>query len=357
MSSDNFIKSVADKYADQNPQGGDNQNPDGGKQPTGEEPNGNEPTGQEPKGDQPKPGGEEPKKQPEGQPNPDINQEKLLEYLETNEDAALKFLSKKTGRDIESFDDLTKVEVKEIEKEPELPEDVKAFWDYKQETGRGLNDWLKANKDWKNESEESVVMEHIRQTEGLEGDELRDYFDLNFKPDEDASEREQKLAKIEMKKRYNQALKDFEKQKEQFKMPTDEKANQRQAEGQSKEDAERFKKNMQEALNEVDKVNIDDFSYEVKLDSNTKEKMTSVEGIMDMFKKDGQLDYKALAETLQAGMKAKDLSKAYAEHYKNKVIEDEMAKLSNRKQQGPESSNPPTGGDPYANAMGFLKRH
>jgi len=281
-----------------------------------------------------------------------------LESLDGKDDLILKYLSKKTGREIESFDNL--VEVKEVEKivdkEVDLPEDVKAFWEYKKNTGRGFDDYLKANKDWKAESKESVVMEYIRQEEGLDGELLKDYFDLNFRPDEDeATEKEQRMAKLNFEKYYKKALSHFESQKSSYVIPTETQSVQRQAAERAKEDSERFAAGVRDALNGLNELAIDDFKYEVKDREVLANKFSSVEKLMDSFKTNGQFDYKRFVATLVAGENAQGMAKAYAEHYKNKHVEDELARLSNRKPQG--GAVPPTGGISPEEAVNVFKKY
>jgi len=253
--------------------------------------------------------------------------EKVFEILEKDDKLYLEFLSKKTGKQLNSLDEL--VQEKEVIKEPELPEDVKKFWEYKKETGRDLNDFIKATKDWTAESKEAVVMEYMRQTEGLEGDLLRDKFNLEFMPDEDASEREIKRAKINFEATYNRALKALKEQQKQFSLPTDTLSLQRKAEEQRKAEQEKFKAGMQEALSRLDSLTIDDFSLKVEKPPKMDERFSSIENILAPYKKGDTYDFKSLAETIIAGENRQKLAKAYAEHYKNKLVEEEMKKMSN----------------------------
>ncbi len=56
-----------------------------------------------------------------------------------SEDDVRSFLSERYGREINSLDELNEAR----ETAPELPEDVAAYYKYKQETGRGLEDFMK----------------------------------------------------------------------------------------------------------------------------------------------------------------------------------------------------------------------
>jgi len=57
-----------------------------------------------------------------------------------SEDEVRSFLSERYGRDINSLDELAEA------REQELPEDVAAYYKYKQDTGRGLEDFMKVNR-------------------------------------------------------------------------------------------------------------------------------------------------------------------------------------------------------------------
>lgn len=265
-----------------------------------------------------------------------LDTEKIFSFLDTNEATFNQYLSRKTGKEIKSFEDLKEVKevevIKEVIREAELPEDVRRIYDYKKTTGRGLSDFLKANKDWKAESKESVVMEHIRQTEGLEGDMLKDFFTLTFTPEEGASEREEKLANIRFEKTYNQALKSFEEQQKQYALPSELMDTQRQAEVQSQEDVKRFQSGMTEAIRSTRSIEIDDFSFKLDEEPKLADKFSSLDGILGRYKVDGSFNYAALLKDLYAGQNRDLLAKSYAEHAANKATEAEMAKLSNKKE-------------------------
>ncbi len=293
------------------------------------------PTGEEGEQAPPKADGEQAPdggKQPEG-----LTKEKIFEALDQDENAYLEYLSKKTGKQLTSLDDLK--EVKEVE--PDLPEDIKSLWQFKKETGRDLNDYWKANKDWTAESKESVVMEHMRQMEGLDGELLKEAFELEYQPDEDATDRERRVAEIRLEKRYNQALKALKDQQKQYALPTDEKAGQRQAADQRQAEAEKFQQGMTNAVRSIDKLAVDDFSYKVEKDPHIEQRFSSIDNIFAKYKKGDSYDYESLVKTIIAGENSEAFAKAYAEHYKNKVVEDEIKKMSN--QRKPDTGSPSGG--------------
>ena len=146
--------------------------------------------------------------------------EKAFGFLDSNEDAYYEHLSKKIGRG-QSLDDLTKVEVI---KEPELQRTLRSSGN-KKETGRGLSDFLKANKTGR-VNPKRLLMEHIRQTEGLDGELLKD-FELNYLPTKTRFRQRARMAKIRFEQRYKMLETDA--QQKQFTLPTDDMESQRQA--------------------------------------------------------------------------------------------------------------------------------
>ena len=132
------------------------------------------------------------------------------------DERVLKFLGNRYGRDINSFDDL----MSEREEQEEMPEDVSAYLKYKKETGRGIEDYVRLNRDFGSMNEDSLLREYYKATEdGLDSDDI-DVVMEEFLYDEDMDDesdiRKKKLAK---KKVLSKAKKHFETQKEFFKQP------------------------------------------------------------------------------------------------------------------------------------------
>tara|TARA_R110000765_G_scaffold15089_1_gene43802 strand:+ start:10257 stop:11321 length:1065 start_codon:yes stop_codon:yes gene_type:complete len=154
------------------------------------------------------------KEQEEGveqeQEQPESEEETLTD------ERVLKFLGNRYGRDINSFDDL----MSEREEQEEMPEDVSAYLKYKKETGRGIEDYVRLNRDFGSMNEDSLLREYYKATEdGLDSDDI-DVVMEEFLYDEDIDDesdiRKKKLAK---KKVLSKAKKHFETQKEFFKQP------------------------------------------------------------------------------------------------------------------------------------------
>ena len=144
-----------------------------------------------------------------------VEQEQEQEETLTDE-KVLKFLGNRYGREINSFDDL----MSEREQAEEIPEDVSAYLKYKKETGRGIEDYVRLNRDFDSMNEDSLLREYYKATEdGLDSDDI-DVVMEEFLYDEDIDDesdiRKKKLAK---KKVLSKAKKHFETQKEFFKQP------------------------------------------------------------------------------------------------------------------------------------------
>lgn len=138
-------------------------------------------------------------------------EDKIVEQpIELKDEDILGALSKKLNKPITSFDDLKE----------ELPEDVATFYKYKKETGRGMEDFIKLNRDYSKMSDDDKLFEYLSATEeGLDPDDIEAMID-ELKVDEDLDlETEINKKNRQRKKTLTEANKFFEKQKEQYKLP------------------------------------------------------------------------------------------------------------------------------------------
>lgn len=133
-----------------------------------------------------------------------------------SEDDVRAFLSERYGREITSLDELNEAR----ETAPELPEDVAAYYKYKQETGRGLEDFIKVNRNLDEADGDSLLKEYLLITEdGLDAEDVEMMMD-DYKYDEDLDdEADIKKAKLAKKKAIAKAKKYFEEQKEKYQAP------------------------------------------------------------------------------------------------------------------------------------------
>ena len=136
---------------------------------------------------------------------------------ELSEDDVLSYIEKRYGKEINSFDELM-TERKESE---ELPEDVASYFKYKKETGRGIEDYVKLQRDFDSMNPDSLLREYLVATEG-EGldaediDSLMEDYSYDEELDDEAVIKKTKLAK---KKTIAKAKKYFNEQKEMYKQP------------------------------------------------------------------------------------------------------------------------------------------
>jgi hypothetical protein len=136
--------------------------------------------------------------------------------VELKEEDVLSYIGNRYGKQINSFDEL----VQERQASEELPEDVAAYFKYKKETGRGINDFVKLQRDFDSMDTDSLLAEYILATEeGVDSDDvasiMEDYsYDEDY--DDDSTIKKKKLAK---KKIIAKAKSYFNEQKETYKQP------------------------------------------------------------------------------------------------------------------------------------------
>tara|TARA_R100000005_G_C4999309_1_gene206032 strand:- start:1966 stop:3129 length:1164 start_codon:yes stop_codon:yes gene_type:complete len=159
-----------------------------------------------------------------------------------NDDSVLSFIKEKFGKEIDSLDNI--FETKEA---PELPEDVAAYWNFKKETGRSINDFVALNRDFDAMEPNNLLREYYKaMNPDLDGDDIDFELDSLFGYDEEYDdEKEVRRIKIAKKKELVKAKEYFEKQKEQFKMPLESRAE--GSSGAESEDYLAYKKMVEES--------------------------------------------------------------------------------------------------------------
>jgi hypothetical protein len=145
-----------------------------------------------------------------------VQEETVEEPAGLSEDDVRSFLSERYGREIGSLDELNEVR----ETAPELPEDVAAYYKFKQETGRGLEDFMKVNRNLDEANGDALLKEYLLLTEdGLDSEDV-DMMMEEYTYDEDLDdEGDIKKAKLAKKKAIAKAKKYFEEQKEKYQAP------------------------------------------------------------------------------------------------------------------------------------------
>ena len=142
--------------------------------------------------------------------------EEAKEESSLTDDDVLSYIGKRYGKEINSFDEL----MTERKTSEELPEDVSAYFKYKKDTGRGMEDYVKLQRDFTSMEDDTLLAEYYLTTEdGVDREDVKDMIS-EFSYDEDIDEekdiRKQKLAK---KKEIAKARKFFTEQKETYKQP------------------------------------------------------------------------------------------------------------------------------------------
>lgn len=206
--------------------------------------------------------------------------EPVQEPAELSEEDVLSYIGKRYGREINSLDELSAVR----EEAEELPEDVASYFKYKKETGRGIEDYVRLQKDFSAMNPDALLREYLTITEG-EGldpediDSLMEDFSYDEELDDESVVKKTKLAK---KKTVAKAKKFFNEQKELYKQPLESRP---VADSQSNnEELQEYRQYLESAktqqqesetkrnwfLKESDKVFTDDFKgFDFVLDDKT----------------------------------------------------------------------------------------
>jgi hypothetical protein len=158
---------------------------------------------EEPKAEEKK---ESPEKVEENTPSSELNDENVLSFLKERYD-----------RDINSVEELFET----TESNPELPEAVSKFLEYNKETGRGIDDFAKLQKDYDSLDDDSLLADYYGiQEEGLDAIDIQDVLEDKFGFDEDTEEpRDIKRKKLAKKRELAKAKKFFNEQKDKYKVP------------------------------------------------------------------------------------------------------------------------------------------
>ena len=143
--------------------------------------------------------------------------EQPAEAPSLTEEDVLSFIKNRYDREIDTVDQLFEAR----ESAPELPEDVSAFLKYKQETGRGFDDFVKVNRDFDNEDPNRLLLDYYKETNpGLDDEDIQFDMEDKFSYDEELDDdKDIKKKKLAMKRELAKAKDYFEKQKEQYKIP------------------------------------------------------------------------------------------------------------------------------------------
>ena len=157
-------------------------------------------------------------------------------------------IKSRLGIEINSLEDLKAAR----EENGEMDEEMAAFFKFKKETGRGIQDFMKLNEDYSSLSNEDLIAAYLRETEMTDGmdDEdlevmLQDYLYDEELDDEDFI----KKTRLKQKKIVAKAKQYFEEAKEKYKVPAE------SVGGESfktSEEYQEFKQYLADAKNEQD---------------------------------------------------------------------------------------------------------
>ena len=136
----------------------------------------------------------------------------------SKEEIIAEFLTNKYSMGLE---DLESVLSNKDKKTQELPEEVEKYLQYKNETKRGLKDFVKANEDVSNYEETALLREYYKQSNPELDDSDIDYLiEDKFNIDEDIhTDKEVKRKNLEKKQELHKAKQYFEQMKEKYKAP------------------------------------------------------------------------------------------------------------------------------------------
>jgi hypothetical protein len=159
------------------------------------------------------------------------------------ENDVLSYIKNRYNKDINSIDEL----FAEKEANPELPEDVSKYLKYKQDTGRGIDDFYELQKDVDGMEDNVVLAKYYESTEeGLDSDDIQDIIEDKFSYDEDLDD-EKDIRKIKLaKKRELAKAKSFlNEQKDKYKVPLESSGG--GLSGSENEDAVAYKKYVEDS--------------------------------------------------------------------------------------------------------------
>lgn len=132
--------------------------------------------------------------------------------LEINDELVLKFFKEKKGKELSTLEELF------VTPEP-LPEDAAAYAKYTKETGRGLEDFLKIQRDIEKIPEQEKISEYLMAKEGYDAEDL-EHVMRKYEYDEDVDDPDEVAdKKIKRKQLLKEATNYLNEQKEKYKAP------------------------------------------------------------------------------------------------------------------------------------------
>ena len=135
---------------------------------------------------------------------------------EFSDEDMLEYIKNRYNKELSSIDEL----FEEKSTTQELPEDIAAYYEYKQKTGRGMDDYIKLNRDFDGMDEDQLLKEfYIANGDAFDMEDV-ELMMSEFSYDEDLDdEQDIKRKKLAKKKVVKKAKSFFNEQKQMYKEP------------------------------------------------------------------------------------------------------------------------------------------
>ncbi len=289
----------------------------------------------------------------EEQPVENLSEQVEVESPTIKDEDVLSYIKNRYNKDISSVDDL----FVEREQSESLPEDVSKYLDYKKNTGRGFEDFVKINKNYDDLNEDQVLSEYYSLTESdLDNEDIRYLMNEKFSYDEEIDdENEIKKKNIAKKRELSKAKTYLNELKEKYRVPlessggsiSEEQAkdiqayksyieNSKSAEEVAKRKSEFFKKQTSEVFNSEFKgfeFNVGDknVNYSYGDAAEMKSKQSDLNNFIGKYVDDNGLikDAKGWHSALAAAMDPQRFANYFYEQGKSDAIGDVSKKSKN----------------------------
>lgn len=108
------------------------------------------------------------------------------------------------------------------QKDIELPEDVKSFLKFREETGRGMDDYVKLNINYDEMDQADLLRQYVKQEKPhFDEDDISYYIESNFVSNEDDDENVARRKKLDLKETIYKAKQYFNKLKDDYYTPVE----------------------------------------------------------------------------------------------------------------------------------------
>ena len=153
----------------------------------------------------------------------EVSQTEVSSESSVNDSDVLSYIKNRYDKDIESVDQLFETK----ESNEELPDDVSAYFNYKKETGRGIEDFVRLQKNFDNMDSKQILTEYYTSTEeGLDSEDIKDLIEDKFSYDEDFDDaKDIKKIQLAEKRELVKAKKFLNDQKDKYKVPLESSGN------------------------------------------------------------------------------------------------------------------------------------